>query len=117
MIRGAALFLDPKMIIVNAAIYPADVFSIIRSPYNVNYQCTEQLVQPYKALKWQDELAPCRVFKDNNNYTMYITKPYEEGTPEFYYNFTGVQKDMFEHGLNYVLNFGMQLTGQYKMKM
>jgi hypothetical protein len=111
--RGSALFLEDK-VTTHAAIYPASMFTILRMEEGKSHTCVEQLVNPYRGLKWQNDLSTCTIEKVNGNINLSITNNANKSNI-IYYTFADVQRDMFVQALNYCINFGQQLCCLYQI--
>jgi hypothetical protein len=111
-IQGNIIYLENCKRTVSGTIYPSTAFNIFNSQ-RLSTVCLEQLFKQVPGATWQQERPICTVQKHETAIRFNIKDP-KYG--EYFYDFTGWQREAFLHACNFTFNKGFELSAQKHIK-
>ena len=111
-VQGNILFLKNCKRTVSGTMYPATAFNVFNST-RISTVCLEQLFEQVPGATWQQERPVCTVQKHETAIRFSVKDP-KYG--EYFYDFTGWQREAFLHACSFTFNKGFELSAQKYLK-
>ena len=109
-IQNNIIYLENLKRLVTGTMYPATAFNVFNSA-RLSITCLEQLFRQIPGANWQQERPVCTVEKDETKIRFAIKDP-KNGN--YFYDFTGWQREAFLHACNFSFTKGFEISAQSK---
>lgn len=111
-IQKNIVYLENLKRTVSGTIYPATAFNVSKS-IRVSTTCLEQLFRQIPGANWQQERPVC-VIEKNEELIRFTVKDPKFGN--YYYDFSGWQREAFLHACEFTYTRGFELMAQQHLK-